>query len=89
MTQAIGETTSSDESVTEAVVAAVAEAEGADPTDLDPLFGVIDPDALEALVAPGIDGHVAFDYHGHRVVVEGTGDVRLDSEAEASSSSAV
>lgn len=38
------------DSVTRDVVAAVADATGRDPETLPPLYGAVDPDALEALV---------------------------------------
>lgn len=68
-----------------AVVDAVAEAEGVDPTDLDPLYGVIDPDCLDALFAPHQRVHgapdpaaaVTFDYHGYEVRATATGTVEL------------
>jgi hypothetical protein len=73
-----------DESVTEAVVTGVAEAEGVSPQEVDPpLYSVIDADALERFVA-SIDGSdaedagVSFEYAGHEVTVSGTGEVRVD-----------
>lgn len=62
-----------------AVVVAVAEAAGDDPTAIEPLYGVVDPDSLNDLFArPGtpqarVDASVQFEYHGYRVVVEATG----------------
>lgn len=41
------------ETVSEAVVLAVAEAEGCVPTALDPLTETVDPDALDDLFNPG------------------------------------
>ena len=68
------------------VVDAVAEAEGVDPTDLDPLFTAIDPDALDALFDPQLkvggvadaDASVQFQYSGYRVRVSAAGRVTLD-----------
>lgn len=73
------------ESPSEGVVAAVAAATGADATGadsesdvghrLDPLFSVVDPDALDAVFEDTVDGaprpggSVAFTYHGHAVTV--------------------
>lgn len=77
-----------DTPIAEAVVTAVAEAEGVEPSALErPLTAVVDPDALEALFAPTADGRsradgrVAFTYCGHRVVVDGAGDVDVDESA--------
>lgn len=76
---------SQDESVSEAVVAAVASAAGRrragvprggeEAEALDPLYDVVDPDALDALFRPGCEtASIAFTYAGHEVTVEG-GDV--------------
>ena len=60
----------SDQPVSMAVIEAVAEAEGVDPVDLrEPLFDVIDPDALEILFRDGT-GYVVFEYHGYEVAVD-------------------
>jgi len=59
------------------VAEAVAEAKGVDALDLDPIYGVIDPDALDAVVqSMGSEGSVAFEYEGFSVTV--TGDGRID-----------
>lgn len=42
----------SDCSATEAIIWALADASGVDPTDLPPLFDYVDPDALNALFDP-------------------------------------
>lgn len=41
-----------DSSVTEAIIWALADAVGVDPTDFPPLFDYVDPDALDALCDP-------------------------------------
>ncbi|MFB6166293.1 MAG: HalOD1 output domain-containing protein [Haloarculaceae archaeon] len=62
----------------EAVVTAVADAEGVDPTDLEPLFDVVDPDALDALFAGGdASVELTFNYAGYAVTVRGVEDVSL------------
>lgn len=74
-----------EESITTAVLAAVAGREGVDPIDLEPpLHDVVDPDALEALFADAVDGTargdvvVEFTYCGHRVRIDGgTGEVTV------------
>ena len=63
------------------IVQRIAASEGVDPQDLDvPLYDVIDPDALETLVAGARDGsfEVAFTYHGYDVVVDGEGTVSVN-----------
>lgn len=70
-------------SVSEEVVSAVAAARGLDPTDLDPLFEAIDPDALDDLydrngwgrAQPSV--RVEFTYCGCEVVVNGDGSVAV------------
>lgn len=67
------------------VVAAVADANGVDPLDLDtPLYEVIDPDALDALFQPQATGlprtgtaQVTFSMAGCEVVVNSTGQVTV------------
>lgn len=73
--------TASAESASQAVVAAVAAETGADPMTIEPLYGVLDPDALDALFAS--DGaattaapvRVEFTYAGCAVSVTGDGAV--------------
>lgn len=67
----------------QAVVTAVADAKGVDPIDLPPLFGAIDPDALDALFESGAvasrqSGSVEFAYAGYLVEVAADGTVDLD-----------
>lgn len=71
------------ESVSQAVVRAMSSERQTDPTDLRPLYTVIDADALNSLfgardggVGPG-DRRVAFDYCGRRVQVEAGGTIRV------------
>lgn len=70
------------ESLSHAVVEAVADAEGTDPLELEPLYETVDPDALDALFS-GIDGEpigegeVSFTYHGYEVSVDSEGSVSL------------
>lgn len=73
------------QSASGAVVERVAEAEGVDPLDLDPLYEAIDPDALDKLCGGvGRDGRpsarIVFDYHGYTVVVDGPDSVTLTGE---------
>lgn len=64
------------ESISAAVVEAVATRKGVDPTELPPLHDAIDPDALESVVATGADGggvfFVEFEFAGCIVTVDDT-----------------
>jgi hypothetical protein len=66
-----------DESPSMAVVSAVAAATNTDPTEIEPLYESIDPDALDYLVRGGsrsrrgFDGCVSFTVAGCSVVVHG------------------
>jgi hypothetical protein len=65
----------SEQSPSEAVVAAVAANEGVSETELErPLFEVVDPDALDSLFRWGT-GRVTFEYLGYEVTVESGGAV--------------
>ncbi len=70
------------------IVEAVADAEGVDPTDIEPpthdaLYDVVNPEALDSLFAPREDGstrtqgQVAFEFCGYDVVVHSDGQVDL------------
>jgi hypothetical protein len=54
----------------EAVVSAVADIEGADATELPPLYGAIDTDALDAIFVGDNAASVTFGYHGYTVTIE-------------------
>ncbi|QLD91194.1 hypothetical protein HWV07_07185 [Natronomonas salina] len=82
MTRALGDAaqpTSSDESVSETVVTAVADAKGVDPLDLDPLYDSIDPDALDSLFGHAGAGSsiakLSFEMADCEVLVRGSGEV--------------
>lgn len=69
--------------VSERILERIADESGRSPTDLDPLYDVVDPDALDCLFASTTsanrsEGRVTFDYHGYTVTVHGDG--RLDIE---------
>ena len=70
-------TTTWDESVSRAVVEAIAEADGVEPQELTPpLYEAINTDALERLFAATstagrADGEVVFAYGAYEVSVEG------------------
>jgi len=73
----------------ERVIDAVADATDSDPTDVGPLYHVVDPDALDRLFAPTHRGavragHVQFTFGGCEVTVRGDGEIeveRLDGPA--------
>lgn len=62
-----------------AIVTAVAAEEMVDPLDLEPLQGVVDTDALNALFRPAdsssapLPGTVRFEYLGYEVVLDSRG----------------
>lgn len=65
-----------------AVVETVAAVRGVDPMELDPLYEVVDPQALDRLVAPRPprrtgDCTVVFTYFDHEVTVRSPGIVRV------------
>lgn len=67
-----------DEPTAESVVRAVSELTGTDPDAMDPLYDVVDPDALNALCDPdagaeGASPRVSFRFSGCTVVVYGDG----------------
>lgn len=62
----------------EQVIRAVANANGVGPTDLEPLYETIDPEALDELFKPGIEGTISFTYEGHDVTICGDGDATVD-----------
>ncbi|SIR86934.1 hypothetical protein SAMN05421858_4196 [Haladaptatus litoreus] len=63
------------DSLTERIVAAVAETDDQSVDDLEPLYEVIDPDALNTLFGPHVDGssrtvgEISFQYAGYWVTV--------------------
>ena len=66
------------DSVCLTVVNAVARAVGTDPSRLEPLAGVVDPDALERLVADAESGGaIGFSMAGCEVEVDSGGDVTV------------
>ncbi|NHN58333.1 MULTISPECIES: HalOD1 output domain-containing protein [Halorussus] len=88
MSQSISGDTFGKESVSQRVIDAVAEATGRDPTDVGPLYHVIDPDALDRLfAATGAGGrnggHVEFAFAGCDVVVRGSGSVEVTEHSVA------
>jgi hypothetical protein len=70
-------------SVCEAVTEAVAHAAGVDPIEVEPLYSVLDPDALEALVRPrptdGGEVTVAFPLDDYHVTVWSGGRIHVSA----------
>ncbi|WP_435178966.1 HalOD1 output domain-containing protein [Halorussus sp. AFM4] len=79
----------SDESVSAAVVRGVAAVTDTAPTDLEPLFATLDPDALDQLYrsAAGDPGRgdclVSFSYSDCAVTVAASGRITVRPDAEA------
>lgn len=70
-----------------AVVEAVASAGGWEPTAVpEPLYDVVDPDALDAFVASTDDAEVSFTYMGYEVTVAGDGGVTVDDAEDGDDS---
>lgn len=72
------------EPVSTVVVKAVAVLTDTPPTELDPLYEVLDPDALNQLYATDeqpahrqVDSHIAFAYNGCQVTVFWTGLIEI------------
>jgi hypothetical protein len=68
------------------IVAAVAEGSGCETGDVQPLYTVVDPDALDALFdygqAPAWEGQFSFRLDGYRVTVDHTGEIVVEEPAE-------
>ncbi len=76
-----------DRSTSQRVIEAVAETTDSDPTEVGPLYHVVDPEALDNLFAPTPGsgrrgGQVEFTFAGCDVVVRADGSVEV-SEREA------
>lgn len=70
------------DSITSALVDAIATAEGIEPTELDPLYGSVDLDALERLVhssaeSDASNGVFSFSYETWNVFVSSDGRIRV------------
>lgn len=77
--------------ISETVVTTVAEAKGVDPLDLEPLYSVIDPDALNSMFRPSVGSPPAsielnFSMAGCEVVIRGDGEVAVTPPAETDES---
>jgi hypothetical protein len=69
------------------VISAVADATGAQPLDLPPLYEAINPDTLDSLFRPtdeggGVPDQITFTYSGYAVTVHGDGTVIVDEASQ-------
>ncbi|WP_254534059.1 HalOD1 output domain-containing protein [Natrinema gelatinilyticum] len=64
------------------VIETVAEREGVAPTDLPPLYDVIDPEALDSIFTAR-RGHLVFPYYGYRITVSGDRRLEIDDSDDA------
>lgn len=83
-----------DGNVSMTVIETVAEAKGVDTLDLEPLYDVVDPDALDAFVRPSgastpATTEVSFSMDGCDVVVQGDGEVVVTPPEEKTKNPAV
>ena len=64
------------------VVETVSAVNGREPTTMDPLYSVLDPDALEALLSSSRAGDVqlSFTFEGCLVTLSSSGDVVVEPE---------
>lgn len=78
-----GDSYRSNTHTSETVLAAIERADGTDALEFDPVFAsVIDPDALDRLVAAdSFDGTVTFSYMGYEVLVRSDGTVSVSPSA--------
>lgn len=62
------------------IIDALAAATDTDPLELDPLYDVVDPEALDRFLAadPTGEATVAFGYDGHSVEVRSDGAIAVD-----------
>lgn len=78
-----------DEPVSTALIMGVAAVTNAPPTEIDPLYEVVDPDALNRLFEPTAnsslrpsDGRATFTMNGCTVTVYGSGDIEITPPSE-------
>lgn len=68
------------EDITETIISEVADEEGVDPLELEPLYNAVDADALQSLCEPPSDvNRVEFEYVGYEVIIEDGNQVHLES----------
>lgn len=71
-------------SVATTLVLAIAEIDGVDPTEMEPIYHSVDPDLLDALCGSDrqMTGDVMFTYRGYRVTVDSHGGIVVERAAE-------
>lgn len=85
---AVVERSAQKKTVSEKVVSAVAEEIGSDPQSLEPMYSVIDPDALDTLFETDGFGpsrspnRLSFTYSGCEVVIVGDGSVTVSTQRQ-------
>lgn len=78
----------STEPLSSTILTALADVKNVEPTELEPLYEHIDPDALESLFDPDgdglrTDGHVSFSFADHYVTIHGHGEYAVISLAKS------
>jgi len=74
----------SPERLSSAIITAVATVAGTEPTELEPLYDCVDPDAVDALFRPlsedrpRSDGCLSFSLNEYEVTVYGHGEIIVD-----------
>lgn len=66
----------------QSIVDAVAYVTGVDPMDLEPLYHLVDADALNSLFDQGMDGRVSFEMEGVEVTVTGSDEIIIEDLRE-------
>ncbi len=68
------------DSISLSVIDALADAIGTDPTELDPLYHVVDSEALDQLFTENttVNGRIQFSYGDHAVEVRSDGTILID-----------
>ena len=78
-----------DQQITARIVQEIAALENVEPATLSPpMYDVVDPDALNALLSTGVSNRakselqVRFEYRNYEVVVSGKGDIEVLDNSE-------
>jgi len=70
-------------SLSVSVVEALAEAKGVSPVDIrEPMYDVVDPDALDQLFTRSDGGHVVFELADHEITVHASGEILVRDRSE-------
>ncbi|WP_224450313.1 HalOD1 output domain-containing protein [Haloprofundus salilacus] len=83
-----------DDEISTTVVMAVADAKGVDPLELEPIYSVIDPDALNRVFQPTVGSardslELQFSMAGCDVVVRGDGEVVVTPPKSSETTAAI